>query len=479
MKKKGILVFVRQGNQSRDHQSDMRLARKIQDTSCMVCLLGEYSVARIHSIRRYLKSKEENIIHPPALRESDDAVCAKNLCTYLSDTRLRVELKSYKSVDIYIAEDMDIEYICAIMESLTQYPRVSLYMDDKKIAPHTSWDERKINFQINPTQTLEIIGEHPLIQAMKEKILRYAPRPEPVLILGETGVGKELVARALHNDSDRSGRFMAVNAAELPENLALSELFGHKKGAFTGAKRDRQGRIKESKNGTFFLDELFHLKRPVQAMLLRAFNQAHQGKISITPLGDTTSKVIITRLVTAAQFDPRVEREKGDSLRMELYYRIAAGVIHIPPLRERLSDIPLLYKHFMKDAGANTEIHEDVESVLRMYRWPGNVREFRVVLHRARMDAEDTSASLNADEVRRALDSIRLPEPKTGFPSEFPYNLKKHLLRMEIDVMKKAIDITDGNAAKAGRLIGLKNERTFTTDLQARRTALKNLENKS
>ena len=478
MKEKGILVFVRQGTQRGNHQPDIRLARKKQGKSCMVCLLGKYSESRINSLRKYFQSTEENIIHPPKLRESDDKVCAKNLCKYLSDTRLRLELKSYKSVDIYISEDMETLYICAIMESLTQYPRVSLYMGETKIAPHTSWDERKINFQINPTQALDIVGEHSSIRVMKEKILRYAPRPESVLIIGETGVGKELVARALHNDSERSGRFMAVNAAELPEELALSELFGHKKGAFTGAKRDRQGRIKESKNGTFFLDELFHLKRPVQAMLLRAFNQAHQGKISITPLGDTISKVITTRLVTAAQFDPRVERERGDSLRMELYYRIAAGVIHIPPLRERLSDIPLLYNHFMVDAGADPELHEDVESVLRTdYQWPGNVREFQVVLHRARMDADDIAAPLHVDGVRRALDSIRLPEPKIGLPSSFPYNLKKHLLRMEIDVMEKAIALTEGNATKAGRLIGLKNGRSF--DLEARRDALEKQEKKS
>ena len=475
MKGTGILVFVRQGKNKENHQPDIHLAAKKKDVPCTICLLGKYSGSRIEGIKSHIKSY---IIHPAALRESDKKVCAQNLCQYLSDTRLRLELKSYRSVDIHIAEDMDLEYICAIVESLTRYPRVSLYMGKTKIAPHTSWNERKIDFQINPVQSLNIIGEHPLIQAMKEKIESYAPRPEPVLILGKTGVGKELVARALHDESERSGRFMAVNAAELPEELALSELFGHTKGAFTGANRDRQGRIKESKNGTFFLDELFHLKRPVQAMLLRAFNQAHQGKISITPLGDTTSKVITTRLVTAAQSDPSKGKEEG-SLRMELYYRIAAGVIRVPTLHERISDIPLLYKHFMEEYGANPELHEDVEEVLRVYSWPGNVREFQVVLHRARMDANDTSAPLHVDIVRSVLDSIRLPEPKIGLPSEFPYNLKKHLLRMEIDVMKKAIAITDGNAAKAGRLIDLKNERTFTADLKARRTALKNLENKS
>lgn len=475
MKGKGILVFVRQGKNRGNYTPDIRLAQKKQDVPCTICLLGKYSGSRIEGIKSHIKSY---IIHPAALRESDKNACAQNLCQYLSDTRLRLELRSYESVEIHIAEDMESEYICAIVESLTRYPRVSLYMGETKIAPHTSWNDRKIDFQINPAQSLNIVGEHPSIQAIKEKILRYAPRPEPVLILGKTGVGKELVARALHDESERSGRFMAVNAAELPEELALSELFGHTKGAFTGANRDRQGRIKESKNGTFFLDELFHLKRPVQAMLLRAFNQAHQGKISITPLGDTTSKVITTRLVTAAQSDP-IKGKEEDSLCMELYYRIAGGVIDIPSLSERISDIPLLYKHFMKESGANIELHKDVDSVLRTYAWPGNVREFQVVLHRARMDAKDTSAPLHVDGVRSALDSIRLPEQSIGLPSEFPYNLKEHLLRMEIDVMEKAYALTERNAAKAGRLIGLKNERTFKTDLKARRTALKNLENKS
>ena len=182
-KEKGIIVFVRQGNQRGNHQSDMRIARKMQEKSCMVCLLGKYSESRKKFLRKYIQSKEENIIHPAKLRESDDAVCAKNLCKYLSDKRIKVEFKSYKSVDIYIAKDMEPVFIWAIIESLTQYPNMSLYMDDKKIAPHTLWDERKINFQINPTQALDIVGEHPSIRVMKEKILRYAPRPEAVLIL--------------------------------------------------------------------------------------------------------------------------------------------------------------------------------------------------------------------------------------------------------------------------------------------------------
>src|SRR5688500_1028969 len=228
----------------------------------------------------------------------------------------------------------------------------------------------------------QIIGESPLIQRLREEIAMAAPSNGRVLISGENGTGKELVARHVHALSHRrAGAFVEVNCAAIPEELIESELFGHMRGAFTGAVSDRRGKFELADGGTLFLDEIGDMSVKTQAKVLRA----PQEQV-VEPVGGTSSVKVDVRVIAAANKDLPSEIRAG-RFREDLYFRHNVIPIFVPPLRDRDADIPLLAEHFMVefareygrrpkrlDAGAATG--------LRSYRWPGNVRELRNVIER-------------------------------------------------------------------------------------------------
>jgi DNA-binding NtrC family response regulator len=213
-----------------------------------------------------------------------------------------------------------------------------------------------------------------------EAIQRVAPTNATVLICGESGTGKELVARAIHAASDRSaGPFVAFNAAAVPENLAEAELFGSKKGAYTGSDRDRKGLFAEANGGTLFIDEVASMPMSLQGKLLRAL-QEHE----VLPVGASTPVPVTGRIVAATNVDPRKLARDG-TLRRDLYYRLSVMRIAIPPLRERLGDIPLLVDVFLTRRAAGgppKRISADALRLLIGHDWPGNVRELENVIER-------------------------------------------------------------------------------------------------
>jgi DNA-binding NtrC family response regulator len=206
---------------------------------------------------------------------------------------------------------------------------------------------------------------------------RIAPTDTSVLILGETGTGKELVARSIcHHSARRAGPFVVVNCGAIPENLLESELFGHVRGAFTGATRDRVGRFEQAKGGTLFLDEIGDLPLPVQVKLLRALQERR-----IQPLGSNRELPVDVRII-AATHQPLAQLIEEKRFREDLYYRINAAVIQLPALREREGDAELLIEHFLGEAVADYQlprpaIPSRVMSRLLQHEWPGNVRELR------------------------------------------------------------------------------------------------------
>ncbi|RBP36644.1 two-component system nitrogen regulation response regulator GlnG [Roseimicrobium gellanilyticum] len=206
---------------------------------------------------------------------------------------------------------------------------------------------------------------------------RIAPTDTSVLILGETGTGKELVARAIcHHSARRAGPFVVVNCGAIPENLLESELFGHVRGAFTGATRDRVGRFEQAKGGTLFLDEIGDLPLPVQVKLLRALQERR-----IQPLGSNRELPVDVRII-AATHQPLAQRIEEKRFREDLYYRINAAVIQLPALREREGDVELLIAHFLEEAAADYQLPRPaiparVMNRLLQHEWPGNVRELR------------------------------------------------------------------------------------------------------
>ena len=220
-----------------------------------------------------------------------------------------------------------------------------------------------------------------------------APTDSTVLITGESGTGKEILARYIHALSEReSGPFVSINCGALPENLLESELFGHVKGSFTGAVRDKQGLLVAARGGTFFLDEVAEMSPTLQVKLLRALQERE-----VIPVGATEPVAIDVRVIAATNRDLEQEIRRG-SFRSDLYYRLNVIALHIPPLRERADDIPLLAAHFLQRLGAERRVAEngssngskpalrlsdDALAIIRRYDWPGNVRELENALERA------------------------------------------------------------------------------------------------
>jgi len=225
-----------------------------------------------------------------------------------------------------------------------------------------------------------IIGRDPKMKDIFEMIREIAEVDIPVLIQGESGTGKELVARAIHNEGPRVHKaFVPVNCGALPEGLLESELFGHVKGSFTGALRDRKGRFEMANGGTLFLDEIGDLPKVMQAKLLRILQEGQFERVG----GEKTISVDV-RIISAANRDLKHEVEKGD-FRDDLYYRISVVPIHMPPLRKRKNDIPLLVNNLLEKAdykGQKTKsISESALSVMIDYPWPGNVRELQSAIY--------------------------------------------------------------------------------------------------
>lgn len=228
-----------------------------------------------------------------------------------------------------------------------------------------------------------IVGDTPLVQKLIHVIQRVAPQDASVLILGESGTGKELVARALHRLSPRASRpFVAINCAALTENLLESELFGHEKGAFTGAITQKKGKLEMADGGTVFLDEIGELAAPLQAKLLRVLQQREFERV-----GGVSSHRLNVRIVAATNRDLAVEVRRG-TFREDLYHRLNVVAIKVPPLRERAGDIPNLANFFLERASARCRrrvigISEEALRYLVAYPWPGNVRELENAIERA------------------------------------------------------------------------------------------------
>lgn len=270
-----------------------------------------------------------------------------------------------------------------------------------------------------------------------------------VLITGESGVGKELVARAIHQRSGRRGRaFVAVNCGAIPENLLESELFGHKRGAFTDAVTDRKGLFEEADGGTLFLDEIGELPSSLQVKLLRVLEDGR-----IRRLGESRDLEVDVRIVTATHRDLAAETKAG-RFREDLFYRLNVLPIFVPPLRERREDIPLLIEHFIarNNTRLGTEIggvDGDARRLLYEYAWPGNVRELENTIERAMVLAEGsqiTAADL-PERVRDVRDPIKLQL------SSGELSIKKTTRFMEEVLIRRALQKTKGNRTRAAELL--------------------------
>jgi transcriptional regulator with GAF, ATPase, and Fis domain len=293
-----------------------------------------------------------------------------------------------------------------------------------------------------------------------------APMNSTVLIQGETGTGKELIARTIHHHSPRADqRFVAFNAAAIPEGLAEAELFGHVKGAFTGAIGARVGRFELAHRGTLFIDEVASMSLPLQTKLLRALQERE-----VERLGESKPMKVDIRVIAATNTDLR-KLVKDGSFREDLYYRLNVIPVTLPPLRDRREDIPLLAQYFAKkscreNGVACKPIAQDTLRVLMAYDWPGNIRQFENAVEHA------VAMSLTATEIRPdALpEDVRLRRdtgdmmPSLNIPDE-GVNFTSIVSKLERDLILRCLEKTGGNKRQAARLLNL-SRTTFIDKLQ-------------
>jgi DNA-binding NtrC family response regulator len=316
---------------------------------------------------------------------------------------------------------------------------------------HLVKENRQLHQQLQEKFRVEnIVGHHPLMREVLRLLQKVSASQATVLITGESGTGKELVARALHAHSPRAQHpFLALNCAAVPETLIESELFGHEKGAFTGAQTRQVGLFEAVDQGTLFLDEIGDLSLPLQAKLLRVLQEKE-----IRRIGGREDIKVDVRVVAATNRKLATAIKQG-SFREDLFYRLNVVSIHVPPLRDRTTDIPELIEHFLKKYAASSgkvvkEVTDGALRALLEYHWPGNVRELESVIERVvllcdggRVDLEDLPAEVRTRAT--LLDKMDFDLPADGFSLE----------EFERRLLESAMARSNGVIAKAAKMLGL------------------------
>jgi len=311
--------------------------------------------------------------------------------------------------------------------------------------------ENLFNFEQIKTENLEL--KHKLAQTEQlqfkniemlkiiEDINSFAEAKSSIFITGETGTGKEVIAKYIHNLSARKGKFIAVNCGAIPENLLESEMFGYIKGAFTDAYSSKTGLITESDGGTLFLDEIGDMPSFLQGKLLRVVEDGE-----IRPLGSTKSKKIALRIISATSKDIEKMADMGH-FRKDLYFRLNTIQIKIPPLKERLDDLKWLINHFIyefsKSSGKRVlNIDDEALDALIHYNWPGNIRELKNVIERAAILCKNNTITADL-----------LPKEISELGERDTFSIKKKSEELEKELMKKALDAVNWNKSKAAKLL--------------------------
>lgn len=321
-------------------------------------------------------------------------------------------------------------------------------LEDKRLRQENT----QLKEEINKQYVFEnIIGESLGIREVCKSIHQATQNDSSVLILGETGTGKELVSKTIHYNSLRkSGPFKAINCGAIPKDLLESELFGYEKGAFTGASQTKPGLVELANLGTLFLDEIAELQPSLQVKLLRFLEE----KI-ITRVGGTKEIKVDIRLICATNKDQK-SLIKENKFRKDLYYRINVFPIHIPLLRERKEDIPLLVNFFLKEFEENfgiQSISQKAISSLKIYNWPGNVRELKNILERILISNQNRNQhTITSEHIPEEIYIQKSEEPITT-PDE-PMPLEKAVNNLEQKLIKKALKNANGNITRAAQLLG-------------------------
>jgi transcriptional regulator with GAF, ATPase, and Fis domain len=308
----------------------------------------------------------------------------------------------------------------------------------------------------------EIVGRSDIMQEVFRLVEQVAPARSTVLITGESGTGKELIAKAIHEASTRAGRpFVTVNSSNIPSELLESELFGHTRGAFTGAIAAKKGLFEVADGGSIFLDEIGDIPPETQVRLLRVIQERE-----FTPLGDTTPRRVDVRIIAATNIDLKEAVRQG-GFREDLYYRLAVVPIELPPLRDRREDILPLAQHFIEKYNeenarrVSEQLAPEVLALLESYSWPGNVRELENTVERAVVIAP-------GDEITEECLRPEISDPQSVVSGSHDgasnaavqdigrgINFYEEVRRFEIDLIRRALEQTSGHQSRAARLLGM------------------------
>jgi two-component system, NtrC family, response regulator HydG len=344
----------------------------------------------------------------------------------------------------YLTKPVELGELRAIVEKATQ--RVRLTRANRELKRQL---DEKFGYE-------GVVGNSPLMHDLIARLRTIAPTSATVLIRGETGTGKELVARAIHQNSPRKNKpFVPLNCTAFNENLLDDELFGHESGAFTGADRLRKGRFEHANGGTLFLDEVGDMPLPLQAKLLRVLENREVFRI-----GSNEPIKINVRVLSATHKDLEAMVNEG-KFRQDLLFRLKVVTVKLPPLRDRREDVQMLSAHFIKEFNAQhgkrvAAIAEPVRKAMAIYSWPGNVRELRNFLESAVV--QDTDGIINLDDVEES-DVVR-KTPMAG-QALGPGNLVgRPLTEVERFYIEQALALTEGNREEAARMLGI-GERTL------------------
>jgi DNA-binding NtrC family response regulator len=357
----------------------------------------------------------------------------------------------------------------ALKEGVTHYLIKPIDFDeltiilDKAIREHENANElKKLRGGLKQEDSFHnVIGASQKMKDIFNMVLTVGPTDASVLIQGETGTGKELLARAIHAESNRRDRkIVCINSAALTESLLESELFGYVKGAFTGAAADREGLLDTAHGGTLFLDEIGHMSLRLQSKILRFLQE-----MVFEPVGSTESRAVDVRLIAATNLDLQKEID-GNRFMSDLLYRVEVISMRVPPLRERREDIPLLVNHFLvrnalKYGKAVASIHPEAMALLSAYDWPGNVRELKNCVTRAVILAKDPMLQLMDFPDKIASRKGQPDERSDGrFVTHFPSQGIK-IRDMEIELIRKTLEECHGNKSVAAQFLGISRKTLY------------------
>ncbi|MDX2030202.1 MAG: sigma-54 dependent transcriptional regulator [Blastocatellia bacterium] len=311
----------------------------------------------------------------------------------------------------------------------------------------------------------QIVGHSSAMREVYDLIEQVAPARSTVLVTGESGTGKEVVARAIHFSSPRaeSGQFVAVNCSNIPSELLESELFGHTKGAFTGAIAAKKGLFEVADGGSIFLDEITTIPPETQARLLRVIQERE-----FTPLGDTQPRRVDVRIIAATNSDLQRAVKSGD-FREDLFYRLNVINIHLPPLRNRREDILPLAQHFIRKyndengRSISDQLGPEVLRTLESYPWPGNVRELETAIERAVIIARTNELALDClreeilNPASRGGAQGGITDSASALDIAGGISFYDEVSRFEIELIRRALELTNGHQSKAAKLLGMNN----------------------